>query len=75
MMREEVRDGLVNHPSSQQVSMVAMPINVEQMEEIDPDFLPPENEEESGPAAGAAAATVTNEGDAGGEGEGEDVAR
>ena len=74
MMREEVRDGLVNNPSSQQVSMVAMPINVEPME-IDPDFLPPENEDESGRAAGAAAAADEGDVEGGGEGEGEDVAR
>ena len=52
--------------------MVAMPINVEPME-IDPDFLPPENEDESGRAAGAAAAA--DEGDVDGGGEGDDVAR
>ena len=72
MMREEVRDGLVNHPSSQQVSMVAMPIT-EEPADFDPDFGPPENEEENGPTAAAAAAA--DRGDAGGEGEGEEVAR
>lgn len=72
MMREEVRDGLVNNPSSQQVSMVAMPINVEPME-IDPDFGPPEDAEENGPTAAAAAAA--DGGAVGGEGEGEEVAR
>ena len=54
--------------------MVAMPINVEPME-IDPDFLPPENEDESGRAAGAAAAADEGDAEGGGEGEGEDVAR
>lgn len=72
MMREEVRDGLVNQPSSQHVSMVAMPINEEQPD-FDPDFGPPENEEENGPTAAAAAAA--DGGDAGDEGEGEEVAR
>lgn len=59
---------MVNEPSSQQVSMVAMPINQDPMD-IDPDFGPPENEEENGPTAAAAA----DGGDAGGEGD--DVAR
>ena len=72
MMGEEVREGLVNHPSSQQVSMVAMPINVEQAD-FDPDFGPPEDAEENGPTAAAAAAA--DGGDAGDEGEGEEVAR
>ena len=74
MMREEVRDGLVNHPSSQHVSMVAMPITEnEEQPDFDPDFGPPENEEENGPTAAAAAAA--DGGDAEGEGEGEEVAR